>query len=338
MSDIIFNTLPAHNGEIGEIILNRPKALNALNFEMCMLLRKKLVEWQDDNNIRMVIIRGEGERAFCAGGDIRMIYQNGIGKAQESHIFFQAEYEMNKIIFHFTKPYISFLHGIVMGGGAGVSVHGSVRIAAENFIFAMPETGIGFFPDIGAGYFLTRCPHFIGTYLGLTGARINRADAHVLGLVTHCINQEHWPKVMGLLMQKDRSTAIAELSQFTTDCGDAQLMQHKELIAMCFSANSIEEIVRRLEANASAFAHETLAILAKKSPLSLKVTLEQLKRSASMNYDAINMMEYKMACRFAATPDFHEGVRAAVIDKDHNPQWQPSELSAVTPQMITEYF
>lgn len=338
MSDIIFNTLPAHNGDIGEIILNRPKALNALNFEMCTALREKLIEWQDDANIRLVLIRGEGERAFCAGGDIRMIYQNGIAKAKESHIFFQAEYEMNKIIFHFDKPYVSFLHGIVMGGGVGVSVHGSVRIAAENFIFAMPETGIGFFPDIGAGYFLTRCPHFIGTYLGLTGARINRADAHVLGLVTHCINQEHWPKVMELLTQKDRATALAELSQFTTSCGDAQLMQHKELIEECFSATTVEEILRRLAAHTSAFARETLASLAQKSPLSLKVTLEQLKRAASMNYDAINAMEYKMACRFAATPDFHEGVRAVVIDKDHKPKWQPAELADVTPQMIAEYF
>lgn len=338
MSDIIFNRLPTHNGEIGEIILNRPKALNALNFEMCTALCEQLLEWQDDDTVRLVIIRGEGERAFCAGGDIRMIYQNGIAKAQDSHVFFKAEYEMNKIIFHFNKPYVSFLHGIVMGGGVGVSVHGSVRIAAENFVFAMPETGIGFFPDIGAGYFLTRCPNFIGTYLGLTGARINRADAEVLGLVTHCINQEHWPKVMELFKQKDRHTAIAELSQFTTNCGEAELMQHKELIEECFSANTVEEIIRRLEANGSAFARETLAILAKKSPLSLKVTLEQLKRSASMNYDAINAMEYKMACRFAATPDFHEGVRAVVIDKDQNPKWQPEKLSEVTPSMIAEYF
>jgi len=342
MSDILFNELPGQHGNIGEITLNRPKALNALTFDMCEELQNQILEWQNDTTIKAILIRGEGDRAFCAGGDIRAIYHNGVDNAGESCAFFKTEYEMNKTIFHCKKPYISLLHGITMGGGVGISMHGSFRVAAEDFLFAMPETGIGFFPDIGAGYFLSRCPHFVGRYLGLTGTGINRDDALALGLVTHCINKSAWPDLIEALNEAElpSSDAVARLlTQHVTSLGSgAVLTQHHKLIEACFSANTIEEIMQRLKDHSDPFAHKTLETLQKKSPLSLKVTLEQLKRSASMSYDAINEMEYKIACQFAKTPDFHEGVRAAIIDKDQKPAWQPAALDAVTPQMISEYF
>ncbi len=338
MSDIIFNLSSGRCGKIGEVVLNRPKALNSLTLEMCQQLALQLQQWQDDLSVFAVVIRGEGDRAFCAGGDIRAIYDNGIDNAEQACAFFKTEYAMNKIIFHFTKPYIAFLHGIVMGGGVGVSLHGTVRIASDDFLFAMPETGIGFFPDIGAGYFLTRCPYYIGRYLGLTGARIKRADAFALGLVTHCINKENWPRVIAGLRDCEVNAIAATLSECVTEAGESEIMQHKTIIEQCFGADSVEEIFKRLQNSNDAFALATLETLKQKSPLSLKVTLEQLKRAASMSYDQINAMEYKIACQFANTPDFYEGVRAAVVDKDRQPKWQFAELKNITPQQIMEYF
>lgn len=342
MTDILFNTLPGEKGQIGEIVLNRPKALNALTLEMCVDLQNQLKKWENDSAIKAVVIRGEGDRAFCAGGDIRAIYQNGLDQAEKSHAFFKAEYAMNKTIFHYKKPYIALMHGITMGGGVGISVHGSFRVASKNFLLAMPETGIGFFPDIGAGYFLTRCPYYIGRYLGLTGTAIHRDDALALGLVTHCIDDTAWPDLIKLLCETDLPScdAVARLlmQHVTSLGGSAVLIEQKKLIETCFSANTVEEIMARLKQSNDPFAHKTLETLQKKSPLSLKVTLEQLKRAASLSYDEVNAMEYKIACQFAKTPDFHEGVRAAVIDKDQRPVWQPASLSDVSPEMISAYF
>ena len=176
-NDILFNIVAGNVGDLGVITLNRPTALNALTKPMCTAINKQLCAWAVDSAIKAVVIRGMGERAFCAGGDVRAIYDNGIAKISDSQDFFDNEYRMNHSLFHFPKPYIALLHGIVMGGGLGVSVHGSHRVAAENVVMAMPETGIGFYPDIGGSYFLSRCPGKTGLYLGLTGARVTARDA-----------------------------------------------------------------------------------------------------------------------------------------------------------------
>ena len=337
--DIIFSKI----GNIGHIRLNRPKALNALSMDMCKALRNQLKQWQVDDQVKAVIIRGAGDRAFCAGGDIRQLYHNGKPKMKASAEFFHHEYQMNATIFHFDKPYISLLDGITMGGGAGVSMHGSHRVATERLLFAMPETGIGFFPDVGAGFFLTRCPGKVGYYLGLTGDRINAADALQSGLATHVVSSERQADLVQALTEADLSTdAFTRVSQiidtFVAETDPPQLSNHQRQIADCFAGDSMEDILLRLEEDNSEWSLSVIKTLQSKSPTSLKVTFEQLNRARRMEFDDIMKMEFNIACQFLHTPDFFEGVRAAVIDKDQSPQWRPDRLDKVDKKILDPYF
>ena len=343
-TDIIFNEILGKNGNLGQIILNRPAALNALTQNMIQQISAKLTQWSNDNHIKAVIILGAGDRAFCAGGDIRQLYDIGKIKPTDALTFFYDEYRLNYQIKYFNKPYISFLDGITMGGGAGISVHGSHRIATERFLFAMPETGIGFFTDIGASQFLSHSPGNTGIYCGLTGARIKAADAHYMGIVNHIISHDQLDNVINTLAETEFTSTekhrVCEiLQQFdTTSSQHPPIAEHIKEIESCFSAKSVEEIISLLHKNNSSWCQETAKILSTKSPTSLKIVLEQLKRGMHLDFANCMQMEYCLAQHFLRSHDLYEGIRAVLVDKDQKPQWDPANLADVNDEIVQAYF
>lgn len=339
--DVVFSTLPGKGGDLGHILLNRPKALNALTLEMCQRVGEHLHRWDADNAIKAVVIRGAGDRAFCAGGDIRNVYYQGRQNRHESEKFFKQEYGMNSAIFHFNKPYISFLNGITMGGGVGISLHGSHRIGTERLVFAMPETGIGFFPDVGVGYFLSRCPYKMGYYLGLSGARLGPADSLWLGITTHTVSSEHQETLLEVLLQTpftDHHDVNRIINQFTLELPDSALIHNRHNIQNCFSQPTMEKILLQLEAVNDEWSSSIKTNLLQKSPTSLKVTLEHLRRAETANFDAVIQTDFTLAKHFLDSEDFYEGIRAAVIDKDQSPKWVPNRIDDVTNERVFSFF
>lgn len=341
-SEVLFSILPGVAGDVAEITLNRPQALNALTLTMCQQIHDKLQRWQEDSSIKAVIIRGRGERAFCAGGDVRALHssKNNIEPALQ---FFRHEYKMNLAIFHFTKPYIALLDGLTLGGGAGVSIHGSHQVATQKFSFAMPETAIGYFPDIGARYFLNRCPGEIGTYLGLTGNRISVADAYASGLINCFVAEESLEKIVAELCatqfgSEPMDTVSSLLATYQIALPATELLQHKKIIDACFAKASVEEILSALAGVESEWAEKTLALLQRRSPTALKVTLNALRRAQGLSFDEIMQMDFNLAHEFMHCHDFFEGVRAVLVDKDQSPAWRPKELAAVTEAMVAKFF
>ena len=341
-NNIIFNEKTGRSGDIGEIILNRPKALNALDNDMCRDLFLQLVKWAKANHIKAVIIKGEGSRAFCAGGDIRALYDLKEAEIELQRQFFWHEYRLNSVLHDFPKPYISLLDGITMGGGAGVSIHGSHRIATENFSFAMPETKIGFYPDIGASYFLNKCPGKTGYYLGLSGATINQAEAYHLGLVTHVVNQSRLIELEEALLHtafnsNDFPTVTKIIEQFNLHPEPSDFRFHQEHIDECFNEDSIEAILTSLKESSHKWCHTVAKALETRSPTGLKITLERLRRADSMSFDEIMQMDFDTTQQCLQTHDFYEGVRAIIIDKDQSPQWNPKALSKIKNKDIDDY-
>ena len=320
MDEILF----VERDGIGRVTLNRPQALNALTHHMVCALDARLAAWAGDDAIARVVIEGAGTRAFCAGGDIRDLHAvMGRGDATFIDIFYRDEYRLNYRIHTYPKPYVAVIDGVVMGGGVGISIHGSHRLVTERALFAMPETGIGFFPDVGAAWFLSRMPGEIGMYLGLTGARLGPADAIYSGVATHYVP----------------SGSLAEAPDgFSADPGPPPLAEHRDAIDRCFAADSLEAIIAALEGQGGDWAGATLASLAGKSPTSLKVTHRQLRLGASLSFGQAMTTEFRLSQRFCAGHDFREGVRAAVIDKDRRPQWQPRTLAEVGESDIDAYF
>lgn len=342
-NDIIFNEIPGKGGNLGQIILNRPAALNALSQAMIQQMSAQLTIWLSEDHIKAVIIRGAGDRAFCAGGDIRQLYEIGKTNPTEALTFFYDEYRLNYQIKYFAKPYISFLDGITMGGGAGVSVHGSHRIASERFLFAMPETGIGFFTDIGASYFLSNCPGSTGIYCGLTGARIKAADAHFMGIINYIIPHAKLDDVVNTLAETEfihtTNQQVSEvLRRFTVSPEHSPLTDHYDEIDNYFAVNTVEEILTLLYKNNSPWCQETAKILLTKSPTSLKVILEQLHRGAHLDFAACMQMEYGLVQHFLRSHDLYEGIRAVLVDKDQKPQWEPANLTDVNKDTVLSYF
>ncbi|MDQ2993381.1 MAG: enoyl-CoA hydratase/isomerase family protein [Pseudomonadota bacterium] len=324
--DLSCTVLPAHNGGIGLITLQRPQLLNALTLSMCSEIDAHLQMWEQDPEINAVIIRGEGERAFCAGGDIRFLYENGPDNIEPALEFFRLEYQMNRRIFHFTKPYIALLHGVTMGGGLGVSIHGSHRVAAESLMMAMPETGIGFFPDVGGSYFLPRLPGKTGWYLGLTGARINADDAYYAGLIDFIIAASDFATVIDELClldltQESHHQISSILKRWQLPVNISHLAEQQPDIDRCFAGVTFEEIAEHLRQSASPWCHQILQELKTKSPSSLRITCKQLADGAQLDFDQCMEMELKIAEVCLKHPDLYEGVRAAVIDKDRNPRF-----------------
>jgi len=315
---------------VGRITLNRPKALNALNRTMCAIMTEALLAWRDDPAVTSVLIDHAGERGFCAGGDIRMIAESGAGDASEAKRFFDVEYKLNHLMFVYPKPITAVVDGIVMGGGVGISEPAPVRIATERTTYAMPETGIGLFPDVGGGWFLPRLPGEAGTWLALTGARLKAADTVALGVHTHFIPVERIEAFKAALLTEP-STPRAVADRFAADPGPAPSAPHRQAVDRLFAHDAVEAIVSALEADGSDWAMAQLQTLKTKSPQSLKVSLRQLRLGARMATFADNMaMEYALGGRVVRTHDFQEGVRAVIVDKDGQAKWSPATLAGVT--------
>ncbi len=341
-------------GGLATVELTRPKALNALTLGMIRELHPRLDAWEDDESVKAVLIKGEGEKAFCAGGDVRAVYRSivddlgGKGPSELSKTFFLEEYRLNHAIHAFSKPYVALLDGVTMGGGVGLSVHGSHRIATERLMFGMPETGIGLFPDVGGGWFLPRLPGEAGTYLALTGARLDAAGAVALGVATHFVPSSRLEGFEAALAttvaeSPDGRAAINDvLDRFAESPGDDPLAASRTLIDRCFAASSVEGILDALDREAvegSEFAAETAATLRHKCPTSLKISLEQLRRGRAMsNLADVLTMEYRLSQHCMAGTEFFEGIRAVLVDKDHAPKWRPSALAEVTPDLVARHF
>ncbi len=321
------------------ITLNKPQALNALSLTMIEAMEPRLHAWAADDAVAAVVIQGAGDRAFCAGGDIRDLYARR--GTDYGATYYRAEYTQNVTLFNYPKPYIALMDGVVMGGGVGVSVHGSHRVVTERTLFAMPETGIGLFPDIGASWFLPRCPGETGMYLGLTGYRMRAADCLYAGIGDVYIPSERLDAVIDALTYTtpDADVIGAVLAQFSAEPGPNKLSEHQPEINRCFSATSVEAILARLAAEGSAWATETAEVIGTKSPTSLKVSFRQLRAGATLTrFEDVMQMEYRIADRCFRGHDLFEGIRAVVIDKDGAPNWLPPDLAGVSETVVDEYF
>ncbi len=324
-------------GAAGLITLNRPQALNALTLTMVREMRRALDAWETDPAVTRIVVTGAGGKAFCAGGDIRRLYELGkAGRQAEALTFWREEYELNLRIARYPKPYIALIDGIVMGGGVGVSLHGSHRVAGERYLFAMPEVGIGFFPDVGATYALPRLPGETGTYIALTGERIRQADGLALGLATHAVRSDAMDGVREALVGGEPVDEV--LARQATDPGPAPLEAHRAVIARAFAGSSVPEIVRALEAEPSEFAHHCAATMRAKSPTSMALALQQMRRGATLDFAEAMKVEFRIVSRICRGHDFYEGVRAVIIDKDGASRWQPAEIEGVDRGEIERHF
>jgi len=330
---------------IGYIILNRPSALHALNLDMCETILAALRVWAQDPHVNIVMIEhAEGTRGFCAGGDIAMLRESGISDGRKARDFFSEEYRMNATIKSFPKPYIAVMDGVTMGGGVGLSVHGSLRVATERTLFAMPETGIGLFPDVGGGWFLPRLDGELGTWLALTGARLKGADVAAAGIATHYLPSERIPALKAEMAAADFSgDAAGKLADIVAglavDVPPASYAPHIETINSCFASDRAEDIVAALQAAGSEWATKQAETILSKSPETVKVALRQVREGGACETFEDNMrMEYRIGWRKVQSPDFIEGVRAVIIDKDHDPKWSPSTLEAVGDADVAKYF
>ncbi len=340
---ILFEEIPGRGGNLGLITLNRPRALNALSHEMVVLIHQKLLEWEEAYSIKAVVIRATEGRAFCAGGDLRSVYEKHQQQDPLIVDFFRDEYRLNHCIHHYSKPYIAFLDGITMGGGAGISLHGSHCIGTERLIFAMPETGIGFFPDVGGTYFLPRLSGRWGYYLGLTGAQISCDDSLALDLINYKFPQENLHLALSALADTafgddPRESVSAILRKFHIRPEHSPLMAEAEKIQEHFGKDTVEDIFTSLETSSETWCKNTLDSLKTKSPTSLRVSFQALQEGIKRDFDQCMQMEYHLTCHFVQHHDFYEGIRALIIDKEGQPKWQPSELSAISQQSIESYF
>jgi enoyl-CoA hydratase len=336
-------SVEVHRG-VGRITLTRPKALHALNAPMCDTILAALERWAEDPTVYLVMIDHEdGTRGFCAGGDIRMLAESGAGDAGEARAFFHVEYRMNAALKTFPKPVLAIMDG-TMGGGVGLSVHGSHRVATERTLFAMPETGIGLFPDVGGGWFLPRLSGELGTWLALTGARLKGVDVAAARVATHYLPSELIPNLKKQVESADFSVGAAEmlneiLRGLTHAVPPGSFEAHREVIDACFARETAEEIVAALEASGDDWAVEQAATLRTKSPETVKVALRQMREGAKMETFEDNMrMEYRIGWRKVQSHDFLEGVRAVIIDKDNDPKWQPATLVGVSEADVAAYF
>lgn len=338
---------------IATVLLNRPRALNAFTLDMYRRLDPMLRGWADDPGVRAVLVQGAGGRAFCAGGDVRAVYEAGRGIAGPRDLtatFFREEYELIRRIHRYPKPYLAIIDGITMGGGAGISVNGAYRIATERTLLAMPETGIGLFPDVGATRFLNLCPGHIGRYLGLTGARLGPADALYCGLATHFVPHGRVPELIAALAGiawRDAAEPMQVeevVASFAGDPGPPPLALRRAVIDRCFAFDGIEEILDALARETASggpysdWAAGTRAGLMTKSPTSLKVTLRQLIVGYGCDLEQALTLEYRLTQHFMEGHDFYEGVRAVLVDKDQNPRWRPATLAEVSDDMVGTYF
>ncbi|MGE3991513.1 enoyl-CoA hydratase/isomerase family protein [Pseudorhodoplanes sp.] len=337
--DILFE----RRGGAGIVILNRPKALNAITHAMVRALAAKLHEWADDDAVTRVIVTANGERAFCAGGDIRALYDLiTAGRQQEALSFFREEYTLNAAIKRYPKPYVSLIDGIVMGGGVGISIHGSHRVAGEKYAFAMPEVSIGFFPDVGATYALPRLAGEIGTYLALTGERLKAADAVLAGAATHHVKSHRFADLTDALCGSDPVNAV--LADFMESAGPGEVMPRRRMIDRTFSQASVEAILGALRTESqkvtdqAEWSARTLQTIAGKSPTSLVLALAQMRYGRTRSFEACMAAEFRIVSRIVYGCDMMEGVRAVIVTKDNAPRWSPPDLASVPGDLIDRHF
>ena len=327
-------------GALGLITLNRPRALNSLTANMCALIHQQLDEWAVDDSVQAVMVLGAGEKAFCAGGDVVRVVKSYQSGGSEHFTFFETEYRMNVAIDEFPKPYISFADGITMGGGVGVSIPGDYWIATPKTLFAMPETGLGLFPDVGGGWFLPRLPGKSGMYLALTGARLKADDLFHLGIATHVMETNALVRLIEALAGGfDSSEALEDiLAAYHSTPEKGPISSDMARIDSYFAGDSVDAILASLKGG-DEWATKEAEGLAGKSPASMKLTFEQLMRGAAAATFRQNMqMEYRMVNRCVEAHDFPEGVRALLIDKDRKTNWIPSTLDGVSDDDISAYF
>jgi len=337
--DLLFE----RRGAAGLITLNRPQALNAVSLAMVRELTRQLTEWEADRAVTRVIVTSNDVRAFSAGGDLRALYDLGrAGRYDEALEYFREEYALNTRIKRYSKPYVALIDGIVMGGGVGISVHGSHRVAGDKFTFAMPEVGIGFFPDVGATFFLPRLPARLGTYCALTGQRLDAADAVAGGIATHRMASAQFPDLIEALCRGD--PVDASLAAREQDASGGSVAARRAVIEALFGGDQVEDILAALEAEGAgrgpdaAFASATSALIRTKSPTSLKIALAQMQRGPALDFAECMRTEFRIVSRVVRGHDFYEGVRAVIVDKDQTPQWEPSRLKAVSTVDVERHF
>ena len=323
-------------GHAGYLTLNRPKALNSLNHAMVRRLGEVLRQWAQDDTVKVVVLSGAGERGLCAGGDIRAIYEDAKAGGTASTDFWRDEYHLNALIARYPKPYVALMDGIVMGGGVGVSAHGGVRLVTERSKVAMPETGIGFVPDVGGTYLLAHAPGELGTHLALTAAPIGAADALLCGLADHHVPTERASELLGALAEGEVTEVVRE---FATAPAPGQLAEQRAWIDRAYAHDRVEDIVAALQDSDEPAAKEAAEHILGKSPTTSKVTLRALRGVAELgSLERVLEQEYRTSCAALSSADLVEGVRAQVIDKDRSPRWSPPSLEDVTEEHVQRYF
>lgn len=325
-------------GRVGRIALNRPKAIHALNLPMCQAMIDALLAWRDDAAIEAVVIDHSEGRGFCAGGDIRMLAESGAKDGREARAFFHTEYRLNHLLFTYAKPVVAFMDGITMGGGVGISQPAKYRVATEHTRFAMPETGIGLFPDVGGGWYLPRLEGRVGAFLALTGARLDGAECLALGLATHYLPSANLAEAKERIAQHpDRIGGI--LGELSVTAPPAAITGQIDKINRLFASDRYEDILAALEKDGGEWAQKELGALRTKSPQTCKVALRQLREGAAIPDFAAEMrQEYAIGSRVVQMHDFLEGVRALIVDKDNSPKWDPPTPEAVTDEWIDAIF
>ena len=332
-------------GALRRITLNRPQALNAITLDMAVAITALLREWQSDQKVGAVLIDGAGERGFCAGGDIRALYEAARSKTVSAADalparFWATEYKLNVLIARYAKPIVAVMDGLVMGGGVGLSAHAAYRVVTERSAIAMPEVGIGFFPDVGASFLLARAPGFIGTYLALTGQRVGAADALSCKLADIHVPVERLIELPATLATcRSHGEVRAGLERLSATPASARLSEEREWIDACYGGGALEEMIARLRTCRAEGAQAALDVMRNASPTSLKVTLHNIRSAAT--FDRVEqsfVQDYRIALACIAGHDFIEGIRAAIIDKDRNPRWRPDKIEAVTPEIVDRHF
>ena len=338
VSEMTGDVLISADGPIGRIRLNRPKAIHALTTQMCEVMSEALLAWRSDDAIEAVVIDHLEGRGFCAGGDVVMLWRSGSGDAEEAKHFFLAEYRLNHLLFTYPKPTVAIMDGITMGGGVGIAMPCQYRVATEATRFAMPETSIGLFPDVGGGWYLPRLPGRVGEFMALTGARLDGAECKYLGLATHYVEQSSLNDMIErIATAPDRIQG--SIGSFAATPPEAKIEANLPAITRCFASDRYEDVLAALEADGSDWANTERDTLGTKSPLSCKVSLRLLAEGANRASFRDEMVaEYALASRVVRTHDFREGVRALLIDKDNTPQWDPATPEEVSDEMLDVLF
>ncbi len=321
---------------VGHLTLNRPKAINSLTHPMVTAMSAALSSWERDDDVRAVVVTGTGDRGLCAGGDIVAIYHSARADGAEARSFWHDEYLLNAFIGRYPKPYVAVMNGITMGGGVGISAHGDVRVVTETTKMAMPEVGIGFIPDVGGTLILSRAPGLLGVHAALTGAPFSGADAIAMGFADHFVPHDDVAAFLGAVEADGTDRALAAFAQQPPP---SALCAQRDWIDECYTGETVADIVDALRGHRTEAAHDAADLIASRSPLALSVTLESVRRAATLTtLEDVLRQEFRISCAALRSHDLVEGIRAQIIDKDRNPQWSPASLDAVTAADVEEYF